>query len=229
MTLRGLRVKSIVNINKDTAIYGSFSQEPGNFGCEFHNKGFQVLRINAIYKSFKIFNIRHALDAMRTLDIKGAAVSMPHKVDVVKFVDEISPEVEVIGAANTLVQDVDRNGSIKALNTDYIAAREYLAALHTTAHLHILGNGGYSKAVQYACIQLEMDFTIYDRDNWDNLYRLRNELIFNCTPQTRDWVRPHESCEYIDCLITTETGQQLSTIQAKAQFKIYTGQDYPDV
>ena len=44
-------------INKDTKIYGSFSNNPGNNGCKFFNKKFQENNINAIYKSFYSNNI----------------------------------------------------------------------------------------------------------------------------------------------------------------------------
>lgn len=221
MTMDDKVGRSIVNINRDTKIYGSFSSEPGNFGCEFHNLGFQTLGINAIYKSFRISSIRQALEAMRTLDIKGAGISMPFKRDVIKYADVLSEEVELIGAANTLVQDSD--GHIEARNTDYIAAKEFLANYKFDI-LNILGNGGYSRAVQYACQLMGKKFRIFDRNNWADLYLLHDATIFNCTPVS---LHPPESCRYIDCLISTQTGRALSFLQAAAQFLFYTGQSYP--
>lgn len=217
--------KLTVNINKDTQIYGSFSREPGNFGCEYHNRGFQKLGINAIYKSFQINNIQQALDAMRTLDIKGAGVSMPFKVEVIEYVDEPHVAVTHIGAANTLVYE-SRHGSIKAFNTDYIAAETFLSSYEFDI-LNILGDGGYSKAVQYACRMMGKEFKIFYRDNWDDLHYLQDVTIFNCTPMDEQWVRPPKSCVYIDCLISTQTGKTLSSIQAATQFQLYTGQTYP--
>ena len=161
--------KSILNIDKNTQIYGSFSSKPGNFGCEFHNKGFQALGINAIYKSFQISNIQRALEAMQTLDIRGAGISMPFKKDVIGYVDILSEEVELIGAANTLL--LDQDGHIKAHNTDYIAIRKFLANYEFDV-LNILGNGGYSRAAQYACQLMRKEFKIFNRNNWDDLYRL---------------------------------------------------------
>ena len=219
--------KSMVNINRDTKIYGSFSSEPGNSGCEFHNRGFQVLGINAIYKSFKILNIKQAIDAMRTLDIKGAGVSMPFKSDVIKHVDMTSTEVDVIGAANTLL---NCNGYITAHNTDFTAAKVLLTNIQHEwpfFEVNILGNGGYSKAVQYACRLIGKEFKLFTRDNWDDLHQLHDTMIFNCTPMNENWVHPPKSCKYIDCLISTQTGQTLSSIQASEQFKLYTGQFYP--
>lgn len=213
----------IMNINKNTKIYGSFSSNPGNFGCEFHNEGFQKLGIDAIYKSFKIQNIEQAIGAMKTLDIQGVGISMPFKKEVINYVDITTSEIDEIGAVNTLVNE---KGSIVAYNTDYIAASSVLA-VEEFEILYILGNGGYSKAVQYACKLMGKKFQIITRSNWDKIHSLDNALIFNCTPVEKDFIRPPESCKYIDCLISTQTGQTLSTIQAAEQFRLYTGQQYP--
>ena len=44
-------------INKDTKLFGSFSDNPGSRGSEFFNKQFAFHGINAIYKSFYSINI----------------------------------------------------------------------------------------------------------------------------------------------------------------------------
>ena len=67
-------------INKDTKIYGSFSNNPGNNGCKFFNSKFKEDNINAIYKSFYSSNIRDSINAVKILGIKGCAISMPFKV-----------------------------------------------------------------------------------------------------------------------------------------------------
>ena len=190
----------------------------------FHNKGFRELHINGIYKSFKIDDIGNAVLAMKTLDIKGAGISMPFKIRCLKYIDYQSAEVNIIEAANTLVH---HNGKITAYNTDYLAAKSFIANLTFDGVLNILGQGGYSRAVQYACRQLNKKYDIFNRDNWDDLHSLKDSVIFNCTPMNEEWVNPPPSCMYIDCLASTETGQALSDLQAKAQFKIYTEHDYP--
>ena len=56
-----------------------------------------------------------AVDAMRTLGIRGLSVTMPHKEAVLAGVDTRSPVVDALGAANCLVND---DGVITAHNTD---------------------------------------------------------------------------------------------------------------
>ena len=68
------------------------------------------------------------LDQVR-LDFRGAAVTIPHKEHLLRFVEEQGGEIEPlaaqIGAANTLL--VRRDGTLFAANTDAPAAAEALA------------------------------------------------------------------------------------------------------
>ena len=126
-------------------------------------------------------------------------MSMPFKVDVLGYVDELDSAVTTIGSANTIVND---GGYLKAYNTDYIGVMEYLKE-QNISHLYILGNGGFGKAVQYACRLLQINHTIVTRGSWSII----DNIIIDGRP-------------------FTNTGKQISLEQAKIQFKIYTGIDY---
>ena len=62
-----------MKINQDTLLYGSFAQKAGSKGCKLFNTCFDYYQLNAIYKSFSVDNIKQAVEAARTLDIKGFA------------------------------------------------------------------------------------------------------------------------------------------------------------
>ena len=205
-------------IDKDTKIYCSFSSNPGNNGCVFFNEAFKEKNINAIYKSFYSNNIYESVKAVKSLDIKGFAVSMPFKIDVLDYVDEQDDSTITIGSANTIVND---NGWLKAYNTDYLGVMEYLKTLSIN-HLYILGSGGFSKAIQYACKLLEVNYTIISRSNWNLIKSLENETLFNATPV--DVISTDNIV--IDGRPFTNAGKKISLEQAKIQFKIYTGVDY---
>ena len=205
-------------INKDTEIYCSFSSNPGNNGCVFFNKVFKKKNIDAIYKSFYSNDIKESVNAVKSLGIKGFAVSMPFKIDVLNHVDDIDDSVNEIGSANTIVND---NGYLKAYNTDYLGVMEYLKTFSIN-HLYILGNGGFSKAIQYACRLLEINYTIITRNTWILIDGLKNEILFNATPV--DVVSTDN--KIIDGRPFTITGKRIALEQAKIQFKIYTGIDY---
>jgi len=207
-------------INKDTSIYCSFSQTPGNNGCKFFNSKFKENNINAIYKSFYSGNIENSINAVKTLGIKGFAVSMPFKTTILKYVDEKTPEVKAIGAANTIV---NQDSYLKAYNTDWIGVYHYLLKNLPNglgkATLYILGNGGFSKSTQYACDKLNFKYKIITRENWDLVPHLKG-ITINCTPVKVTIDRGM----LIDGRPTSDTGKIIAQLQALEQYKIYTNE-----
>ena len=208
-------------INKDTEIYCSFAKTAGNTGCRMMNTAFYYYGLNKIYKSFSVDDIEDAIKSVRTLNIKGFAITMPYKVEVLDYVDEMTDEVKDIGAVNTVIND---GGILKAYNTDYLAAKEILKDW-VGSNLHILGNGGYSKAVRSAAESLGIDYNIILRDDWYKIKDTRCDVIYNCTPVEN--IDIDESNIFIDYIVTTETGKRLATLQASHQFKLYTGLEFP--
>ena len=216
-------------INKDTEIYCSFAKKAGNTGCQMMNSAFYYYGLNKIYKSFSVDNIEDAVNAVKTLNIKGFAITMPYKKEVIKYVDEVSTSAK-IGAANTVIND---NGSLIAYNTDYLATLEYLSYYKNADYMdwrefYILGNGGYALAVKAAAKELNMEFTNITRDNWDwnTINNIKECIVYNCTPLEQ---LSHLSKDniFIDCIVTTKTGLELATAQAAHQFKLYTGLKFP--
>ena len=211
-------------INKDTEIYCSFAKKAGNTGCQMMNTAFHYYRLNKIYKSFSVNDIEDAVNSVKTLNIKGFAITMPYKEKIIDCVDKLSDEVIAIGAANTVIND---NGYLIAYNTDYLAAKQKLKEIKP-AEIYILGNGGYAKAVKYVCSgrgQLYIPNHTITRENWSEISELQNTCIYNCTPVKN--IKYHSSNMFIDCIVTTETGRELANMQASHQFKLYTGLEFP--
>lgn len=197
-------------INKDTKIFCSFSNNPGNNGCVFFNNKFQGYGINAIYKSFYSDNIEKSIEAVKTLNISGFAVSMPFKVEVLKYVDYIDEAAEKIGAANTIINN---NGYLKAYNTDWLGVKKFIS--NQLDFITILGNGGFSKAVQYFATHSDIPYSIITRDKWNIVPQLTG-YIFNATP-----VDVITQGNLIDGRPFTEQGKIIANYQAEEQYKIY--------
>ena len=212
-------------VNKDTEIYCSFAKNAGNTGCQMMNSAFYYYGLNKIYKSFSVNNIEDAVNAVKTLNIKGFAITMPYKKDIMEFVDELDESAKVVGAANTVINN---NNILKAYNTDYLAALEYLSYYKYTARgwdkFYILGDGGYAAAVKAAAKKLDMKYIDITRDNWDMISNIKNSLVYNCTPVS-DLIM--DSNVFIDCIVTTSTGYKLANMQASHQFKLYTNKKFP--
>jgi shikimate dehydrogenase len=136
-------------ISRDTQLCMSLSGRPGNFGTRFHNHLYDALGLDYVYKAFTTRDLGAAIGGVRALGIRGCAVSMPFKEDVIALVDELDPSAEVIASVNTIVND---DGRLSAYNTDFIAVAKLLEqhAVPPDATVALRGSGGMAKAVAFA-------------------------------------------------------------------------------
>jgi shikimate dehydrogenase len=136
-------------ISKDTQLCMSLSGRPGNFGTRFHNHLYDALGLDYLYKAFTTSDLQAAIGGVRALGIRGCAVSMPFKEDVIPLMDEMDPSAAVIESVNTIVND---DGRLSAYNTDFIAVAKLLEqhAVPMDATVALRGSGGMAKAVAFA-------------------------------------------------------------------------------
>ena len=110
-------------LNKDMTLCISLSARPSNNGTRFHNHLYEQLGLNWIYKAFAPTDLAQAIAGVRGLGIRGCAVSMPYKEDVIALVDVMDPSAKAIDSVNTIVND---GGTLTAYNTDYTAIEQLL-------------------------------------------------------------------------------------------------------
>ena len=211
-------------INKNTTVCISIAENAGNFGCSIHNAAFKKVGADFIYKSFSIkkSELENAIRGIRVFGIRGCGVTMPHKIDIIKFVDKVSEEVEKIGSCNTIVND---NGVLTAYNTDAYSSYAVLNKIKHRSIIYILGRGGFSKAVRFSAEKLFDEVRVITRDNWRDIEDIESGVVFNCTPVENIVVNPN--VHFIDCIINTESGKRLSLLQASRQFFMYTKIKFP--
>jgi shikimate 5-dehydrogenase len=203
-------------IDTNTKIYGSFSQTPGNSGNRFFNSFFQKNEINAIYKSFYSADIEESMKAAKHLNFSGFAIAMPYKKIAFKSVDSLDETSIVTGSVNTVLVEGD---TLRGFNTDYIAASRLLDKYSGThSKLYVLGDGGLGNTVIEAGKRMQFTIESITRKNWEDLFTLRDSLVFNCTPLN---LSLDVSNIYIDCIIGTSTGDEFHQEQAKEQLRIY--------
>ncbi|WP_105032844.1 shikimate 5-dehydrogenase [Arthrobacter ruber] len=133
-------------LNKDMTLCISLAARPSNIGTRFHNYLYGELGLNYIYKAFTTTDLPSAIAGLRGLGIRGCAVSMPFKEDVIALVDHLDPSAKAIDSVNTIVND---DGVLTAYNTDYLAVERLLRehAVPTTHSVLVQGSGGMAKAV----------------------------------------------------------------------------------
>lgn len=132
-------------INKDTVLCISLAARPSNIGTRFHNYLYEALNLNFVYKAFAPTDITDAVRGIRGLSIRGAAVSMPYKSEVIPLLDAMDPSATDIGAVNTIV---NTDGHLHGYNTDVIAIEQLLATHEVRPDIPValLGSGGMAKA-----------------------------------------------------------------------------------
>jgi shikimate dehydrogenase len=101
---------------------------------------------------------------IRSGELQGANVTIPHKQAVMPFLDEIDPAAQAMGAVNTIVKQA---GRLIGFNTDTLGFRRSL--LETGVDVKdqpcaILGAGGSARAVVYVLRELDAHITVYARD-----------------------------------------------------------------
>ncbi|WP_260680610.1 shikimate 5-dehydrogenase [Arthrobacter sp. KBS0703] len=136
-------------LNKDMTLCISLSARPSNNGTRFHNYLYDQLGLNWIYKAFAPTDLAQAIAGVRGLGIRGCAVSMPYKEDVIALVDVMDPSAKAIDSVNTIVNDA---GRLTAYNTDYTAIEQLLErnAVPTEYSVLLKGAGGMAKATAAA-------------------------------------------------------------------------------
>ncbi|GAB3267879.1 shikimate 5-dehydrogenase [Microbacterium lacusdiani] len=136
-------------LNKDMTLCISLSARPSNNGTRFHNHLYEALGLNWIYKAFAPTDLGQAIAGVRGLGIRGCAISMPYKEDVIALVDRMDASATAIDSVNTVVND---DGVLTAYNTDYSAIAQLIERnrLDPAATVLLRGSGGMAKATAAA-------------------------------------------------------------------------------
>ena len=143
-------------IDRDTTLCISIAAKPGNFGARFHNSAYSLLGLNWVYLPRRVETLSElqvVIKAVRVLGIKGCSVSMPHKEDVIQYIDQTDSSAEKIGAVNTI--KLQNDGSLKGFNTDFYGAKKALEKADIEGQKVVMvGTGGVAKAIGLAVIEL---------------------------------------------------------------------------
>ncbi len=98
--------------------------------------------------------LQQRVEQLRQPGMRGANVTLPHKVAVLEYLDAVDPAAAALGAVNTLVHSA--TGTLTGYNTDAPALRDSLAACGWHGgHAVVLGAGGAARAAMVALRQLQ--------------------------------------------------------------------------
>ena len=130
----------------------------GVFGCPVAENPTVVMMeaaFNALGLNFRYLNIevrpedlQTAFQGLRAFNMKGINLTIPHKVEVLKYLDVVADDARLMGAVNTVYL---KGGKLFGENTD---GKGFITSLHLDANFDpsgknvvVLGAGGAARAI----------------------------------------------------------------------------------
>ena len=119
------------------------------------NVAFELKDLDYIYLPFDVptSNLKSALKGMVALGIKGFNITIPHKENILQYMNNVSEEASIIGAINTVVNDM---GKLSGFNTDVNGIMETLSPFKDDIsgnEVSVIGAGGAARAAIYTLIR----------------------------------------------------------------------------
>jgi 3-dehydroquinate dehydratase/shikimate dehydrogenase len=186
-------------ITRRTRVYGVIGNPIGHsLSPLMHNTAFGARKLDAVFVPFLVHDLRDFLDCIKSFGISGFAVTIPHKEQILRHLDDCDPLAARIGAVNTVV--VRGPGRLYGYNTDYVGVLRSLESRMRLAGSRVLlfGAGGAARAAAFALVQAGSIVCLASRRperarglaraagaqvvNRSELRREYFDAIVNCTP-----------------------------------------------
>jgi shikimate dehydrogenase len=132
-----------------------------------HNKAFEYLGLNYVYAAFSVKPgfLKEAINSLEALNICGINVTIPHKENVIKYLDKTDGLAKKIGAVNTIV---NLNGDLIGYNTDAYGFLKSLKKRFNPGNKNVFmfGAGGVARAIGYVLLTQRINkIYVTDKDN----------------------------------------------------------------
>ncbi len=153
-----------------------------------HNAAFKYLNLNYSYIAFKVKvnELKESVESLRDINVAGFNVTIPHKVEIIKYIDKLSDDASLAGAVNTVKNE---DGIFVGYNTDIyglMAPIEERLLNFDGAKILILGAGGSSRAALVGLSRKKGIKSVYivnrDQQKLSKVIELGNTLGLSCIP-----------------------------------------------
>ncbi|MBE0447587.1 MAG: shikimate dehydrogenase [Actinobacteria bacterium] len=115
-----------------------------------HNAAFEFLDLDFIYVACEVEDVKNALAGVRAFkNFRGLSITIPHKIEAMKYVDEIAAVDRTIGSINTVIHEQDK---LIGLGTDGPGALKAIVDASVEIdgkNVLILGAGGAARAISF--------------------------------------------------------------------------------
>ena len=146
---------------------------------EMHNAGYEALGIDDQYvftgATVKSQKLKEVIKAVRAMGIRGLTCTIPHKIEVMRYLDEIDETAKKIGAVNTVVNE---KGKLTGYNTDWLGVIKPLEKYGKLngKKVAVIGAGGAARAMVYGVLKRGGSVIIFNRTlekAWDLIKTLK--------------------------------------------------------
>ena len=133
---------------------------------QIHNAGYVALHIDDkfVYVACHVDanEIENFVKGMRAMQIHGVSCTIPHKITIMPYLDEIDDIAKKIGAVNTVINE---NGKLRGINTDWRGIIDPLVIKTEIKDkkIALIGAGGAARAAAYAITSNDGELWIFNR------------------------------------------------------------------
>jgi shikimate dehydrogenase len=152
-----------VKINGETKLIGFFgSTYRTSKMYAIYNAAMEALGLNYLYVPFVVNDLHKAVEGMRHLGIAAAGVTIPFKISIIPFLDELDAESKMVGAVAVVV---NRDGKLIGGTTDGQGALKALQEKTDVAgkKVVLIGAGGAARAIAFSVQQAGGTLTVLNR------------------------------------------------------------------
>ena len=127
-----------------------------------YNAAMDALGLNYLYVPFAVNDLQKAVEGMRHLGIAAAGVTIPYKMSIIPFLDELDPESKMVGAVAAVI---NHDGKLVGSTTDGMGGLRALQEKTDVAGKKVLliGAGGAARALAFNVKRAGAEVTVLNR------------------------------------------------------------------
>ena len=145
----------------------------------FQNSAFEYLGLDYVYIPFEVKpeDLKIATKSIKIFNMVGVNVTIPHKKEIIKYIDQLDEASEILEVVNTIL---NIEGKLKGYTTD---GDGFLKSLKEEGNfdpknknIFILGAGGTSYAICGALIKGKVNYIFISNRTYENALKLKKHL-----------------------------------------------------
>jgi shikimate dehydrogenase len=151
-----IKDKNLAQINGKTTLIGLLASPIGHsMTPAMHNLGYTISSLNYAYLAFDVGreDLSASVEGMKALGAAGFNVSMPNKIAILQYLDELDDSARLARASNTVVH---QDGKLIGYNTDglgYVMNLKEQAVPLEGIKVTLVGSGGVASPIAIQLVQ----------------------------------------------------------------------------